>query len=73
MPSRFGYLQSLFEVSNLEWHNAIWAGVGTALVAILGVFLFNESASWVKGLSIALIIFGVVGLHLADRMDAFTQ
>jgi small multidrug resistance pump len=45
---------------------AIWAGVGTALITVVGIFLFNESASLVKIASIALIIAGVVGLHLSS-------
>jgi small multidrug resistance pump len=45
---------------------AIWAGVGTALIAIAGLFLFDESVSTLKMLSIALIIMGVVGLNLAN-------
>ncbi len=45
---------------------AIWAGVGTLLVAILGVMFFEESASTLKIVSIALVILGVAGLHLAD-------
>ncbi|MDQ7001571.1 MAG: multidrug efflux SMR transporter [Ghiorsea sp.] len=44
---------------------AIWSGLGTALIAVLGVYLFDETASLMKFLSIALIIAGVVGLHLS--------
>lgn len=43
---------------------AIWSGVGTALVAIIGIALFNESISILKICSIILIIAGVLGLHL---------
>ena len=45
---------------------AIWAGVGTALIAIAGLFLFDETVSTLKMLSIGLIIMGVVGLNLAS-------
>lgn len=45
---------------------AVWAGVGTLLVTIIGVVFFGESASWLKIVSIALVILGVIGLHLAD-------
>jgi len=44
---------------------AIWAGVGTALIAIVGVVYFKEPATMVKVISIALIIAGVVGLNLS--------
>lgn len=42
---------------------AIWSGVGTAVVAALGVLLFAESMSLAKGVWIAVIIVGVIGLQ----------
>ncbi len=46
---------------------AIWAGVGTALVSIIGMVFLSEPSSLIKYGCIALIVIGVVGLHLADR------
>lgn len=43
---------------------AIWSGVGTALIAIIGVYMFKESMSVLKISSIVLIILGVIGLNL---------
>jgi small multidrug resistance pump len=43
---------------------AIWAGVGTALVAVIGAVYFREHLTAFKLFSIALIIIGVVGLNL---------
>jgi small multidrug resistance pump len=43
---------------------AIWAGAGTALVAVVGLVFLGESFTWVKALSLALIVAGVVGLNL---------
>jgi small multidrug resistance pump len=43
---------------------AIWSGVGTALIAVIGIAYFREPATIVKILSILLIIIGVVGLNL---------
>ncbi len=45
---------------------AIWAGAGTALISIAGVFLFTEPMTAIKAMSLALIILGVVGLHWAE-------
>ena len=45
---------------------AIWAGVGTALIFIAGVFLFKEPVTAIKVVSLAFVIFGVVGLHWAE-------
>lgn len=44
---------------------AIWAGLGTAIIAAIGIVFFNEPNSWPKMLSIGLIIAGVVGLNLS--------
>jgi small multidrug resistance pump len=46
---------------------AIWAGVGTALITIVGIYFFKESISLIKIASIMLIIVGVVGLHLSSE------
>ncbi len=45
---------------------AIWSGLGTALIACLGVIVFQESVAPVKLLGIALIIIGVVTLKIAQ-------
>jgi small multidrug resistance pump len=45
---------------------AIWAGLGTALIAVIGIVLFKESVSVMKILSIILIIIGIIGLELFE-------
>ena len=45
---------------------AIWAGLGTALIAIIGIVWFQESVSLLKIVSIAFIVLGVVGLRLSQ-------
>ena len=44
---------------------AVWAAVGTALIAAIGIFAFGEPATTMKLLSLALIIAGTVGLNVA--------
>ena len=44
---------------------AIWSGVGTAALAIIGIVALGESANALKIGSIALIVLGVIGLNLA--------
>ncbi|MAH84906.1 MAG: ligand-binding protein SH3 [Rhodospirillaceae bacterium TMED8] len=44
---------------------AIWAGVGTALITVVGISFYNEPFSALKIGSISLIIVGVVGLNLS--------
>jgi len=45
---------------------AIWSGIGTALITLIGITLFKETFTLLKLLSIGLIIMGVVGLHLGS-------
>jgi small multidrug resistance pump len=43
---------------------AIWAGTGTAAIAVIGMVFMNESASPVKLAGLALVIAGVIVLNL---------
>lgn len=43
---------------------AIWAGVGTAVVAIIGYLFLGESMNPIKAVSVAMIVVGVIGLNL---------
>lgn len=43
---------------------AIWSGVGTTLIATVGILWFREPLSALKIISIGLIIIGVIGLRL---------
>ena len=42
---------------------AVWSGVGTAAIVLIGVFLFREMLDAVKVGGIGLIIVGVVMLN----------
>ena len=42
---------------------AIWSGVGTAAIVVIGLFLFRETLDVVKVVGIGLIITGVVMLN----------
>ena len=44
---------------------AIWVGIGAVGTALLGIFLFSESADVLKLVSLGLICAGIVGLKLA--------
>jgi small multidrug resistance pump len=43
---------------------AIWAGLGTALIALIGFLYFREGMDTIKVASLAAIIAGVIGLNL---------
>jgi len=44
---------------------AVWAGVGTAAIAIIGMAAMGETVNTLKLASIVLVIGGVVGLNLS--------
>ncbi len=46
---------------------AIWSGIGTAAIAIISVWYFGEPTSWIKIVSVILIILGVIGLNLSGH------
>lgn len=43
---------------------AIWSGVGTTAIALIGVYWFRESLTTMQIASIVLIITGVIGLRV---------
>ena len=44
---------------------AVWSGVGTAIVALIGFAFLGETMGWMKAASLGMIVAGVVGLNLA--------
>ena len=51
---------------DLSFAYAIWAGLGIAVVSIIGILYFKEPVTVLKIASIALIAIGVVGLNISD-------
>ncbi len=41
---------------------AVWSGIGTVGVAILGIYLFNEPATVIRLACIGMIVAGIAGL-----------
>ncbi len=46
---------------------AVWSGMGTALVAMIGIWFFQESLTTTKLIALGLIIVGVAMLHLTSE------
>lgn len=65
-----GYAVSIWLLSVVVRHMsvstayAVWAGVGTAMVAAVGVLYLGEALTPVKVVAIAMIVIGVVVLNL---------
>ena len=45
---------------------AVWGGIGTIGVAALGIWLFDEPATWLCIASMMAIVLGIIGLKLID-------
>lgn len=65
------YLLSLFGLSRavasipVGTAYAVWSGLGTLLVAVIGVVWFKEPITVLRSLSGLLIVAGVAGLYLS--------
>lgn len=63
MGSSFIFLSFSLKTLPLSLVYAIWSGIGTALTALLGVFIWNEPFGILTGVGILFIIGGVVLLN----------
>ncbi|WP_336782362.1 multidrug efflux SMR transporter [Paenibacillus illinoisensis] len=45
---------------------AIWSGAGITILAVVGLFAFQEPMTWLKAGSLLLIILGVAGLRMGS-------
>ena len=60
----FGFFAQALKSLDLGIAYAIWAGVGTATVAMIGIVVFGEPGTLAKTAGLMLIVTGVVLLNL---------
>lgn len=60
----FALLGQVLKAIPVSLTYAIWSGVGTAVVAAIGMTFFGEPISWLKIAGLAFVIAGVVALNL---------
>ena len=64
------YLVSLFGLSvavskiPVGTAYAVWSGVGTLMVAVLGIIWLKEEVTVLRSVSMLLVVIGVAGLYL---------
>lgn len=46
---------------------AIWSGLGTAFIAVIGILIFQEKMTVFRFLSLLLVIAGVIGLNMGAK------
>ena len=63
----FGSFAMALKRIELSVGYAIWSGLGTAFITVIGFMFFKETVTVVKIASIALIVVGVVGLNLGGQ------
>ncbi|BAY15794.1 small multidrug resistance protein [Nostoc sp. HK-01] len=61
----FSFLTLALKKIEVSIAYAVWSGLGTTVIATIGVIWFRESMSLTKLFSIALIIIGVIGVNSA--------
>lgn len=61
----FWFLALALKHLELSLVYAVWAGLGTAAIALIGIASFGEPATAMKLGSIALVIAGVIGINFA--------
>ncbi|WP_417825425.1 DMT family transporter [Thalassospira povalilytica] len=59
----FWVLALTLKVLPISTAYAVWSGLGTAAVAIIGLVFFKEPMTALKGVFLLMIIGGVVGLE----------
>ena len=63
----FWLLSLVLKTMSLGVSYAIWAGLGTAGVAMIGVVWFGEEMGWIRAAGLLLIIVGVVVLNVGGQ------
>jgi small multidrug resistance pump len=65
--SAFWFLSQALKDIPVSTAYAIWSGVGTATIAVIGIAFLGEPGGLVKTIGIGLIIGGVVLLNVAGN------
>lgn len=63
----FYFLSLVLKTIPLGVAYAIWAGAGVALIALVGVVLFKQTLDLPAIIGIALIVAGVVVIHMFSK------
>jgi len=66
MIASFYFLAQALRTIPVGTAYAMWTGIGAAGTAILGIFLFGESAAPSRLACIGLIVGGIIGLKLTS-------
>lgn len=62
----FASLSLCLKKMDISLAYAIWAGLGSVLITLVGIVLFQETISTFKIVCLSLIILGVIGINLSS-------
>ena len=65
----FVFLALAVKIIPISVAYAVWSGVGTALIAAIGILWFREPVTMSKLVFLGIIVFGVVGLQLSGNAE----
>jgi small multidrug resistance pump len=60
----FFFLATVLKTIDVGVAYAIWSGLGTAIVVVIGIMFFGEPLSAARLVSVGFIIVGIMGLQL---------
>ncbi|MGO4588846.1 DMT family transporter [Paenarthrobacter sp. 2TAF44] len=63
----FALLAQILRFTDMGIAYALWAGLGTAAIAAVGIIFRGEQASWKHGLGMVLVVSGIVALNLQSH------
>jgi small multidrug resistance pump len=62
----FALLTLTLKTMHVSTVYALWSGLGTALVAVIGVMYFKETLPLFKAVGIGLVVLGVILINLHE-------
>ena len=62
----FASLSLCLKKMDISLAYAIWAGLGSVLITLVGIVLFQEAISAFKLACLGLVIIGVIGINLSS-------
>lgn len=65
----FGIFSIALKTLDVSLAYAIWSGAGTLAITVIGILYFREPATALKMVSIFVVMIGVAGLHLSDKLS----
>ena len=65
----FYFMSLSFKTLSVGFVYAVWAGLGTLFITILGIIIYKEKADFAGFLGIGLILLGVIILNAFSKMS----